>query len=176
MPSRPETRKTAIARRAEGECRTRTVTTATMTIPVTQSIAGWRGGMTKRRSRQIGIERTTPVALPRAAMRTASSPLPSRHSEWAGRTATAVSASGTPRNVLGTASRKQCATSAETKTAAMKTGPKSGRRNGRNATRMLARVLTWMPGRRPDRVPRATPAAVPANISIIPARGGGQLS
>ncbi|OPX67084.1 MAG: hypothetical protein A4E36_01759 [Methanoregulaceae archaeon PtaB.Bin009] len=167
MPRSPDVQKTSRPHPGASLCTRRKPITATRIIPLAQSMTDWKCGMTSSRIQVRGTASARPVALPSAEILTASSPRPSMQRAWAGRTARAVSASGMPRNVLGTASMKQWVTSAEKRAAARKNGPKRGRRTARDASMIAASVLTWIPGRSPERSPSATPAAVPARISII---------
>ena len=73
-------------------------------IPIHQSKYGWRAGSRKKQTTESGTAIIIEQAPPSAAILTASSPFPSRQSAWAGSTARDVSASGTPKKVLGTES------------------------------------------------------------------------
>ena len=75
-------------------------------MPSHQSIYPCSPGRKNRKTAKSGITSTTDTALPTAERRTASSPRPCIQRAWAGRTEIAVSASGTPKKVLGTQSVK----------------------------------------------------------------------
>jgi hypothetical protein len=135
-----------------------------MTRPIPQSIAGWRAGRTRTKARASGRERATPAALPRADIRTASSPRPSRQRACAGRTASDVSASGMPRKVLGTLSRNVCVTRVENIAEATTTGSNQASRSAWSERRTPAMVFAWMPGTRPLTAPQPMPMMVPSTI------------
>jgi len=105
-PSIPDMRKIIPLCRGDSEKRTRYPTTPVRMIATAQSRYPWTNGASRSRASATGREARNPATLPRAATRTASSPLPSRHIACAGITESAVSASGIPRNVLGMMSRK----------------------------------------------------------------------
>ena len=86
----------------------------------------------------------------------------------------AVSGSGTPRNVLGTASRKVWVTSALIMATATIAGPNTGTSAAPAPRRIPAMVLAWIPGMRPLAVPSSTPTSDSGkNVPHLkPERGG----
>ena len=125
-PRRPDTRNTASAHPGDSPETIMYPATATRRIPIPQSKNGWRGGRTKKRATARGTATEAAHALPRAPTRTASSPFPSKHKACAGSTASAVSGSGMPKNVLGMISRNVCVISAANIVAASASGPIHG--------------------------------------------------
>ncbi|OQB35393.1 MAG: hypothetical protein BWY05_01362 [Euryarchaeota archaeon ADurb.Bin165] len=114
-----------------------------------------------------GTANITPHRLPRAEIRTASSPFPSRVREWAGRTDRAVPSSGTPRNVAGIISRKEWVMSVAIRTAAIPSGPSTGSNAGEKPRRRAAIMFEWMPGASPLIIPHIVPPIMPAKTGII---------
>ncbi len=130
---------------------------ATRRIPIHQSKYGWRAGSRRKQSTETGTAMTMAQALPSAAILTASSPFPSRQSACAGRTEREVSASGMPRNVLGTASTNVWVIRAANSVPASATGPRMDRKKTCRLSRTPASVFAWTPGMIPLMVPRRTP-------------------
>ncbi len=114
-----------------------------------------------------GTAKVMASAEPRAEHRTASSPRPSRQSAWAGRTASAVSASGTPRKVVGMLSRNECVIRAANIAAASASSPSAAANPAPVASRIEARVFAWIPGARPEAAPSRMPTRVPAASASI---------
>ncbi|MPN49900.1 hypothetical protein SDC9_197524 [bioreactor metagenome] len=101
------------------------------------------------------MDATTDPALPRADRRTASAPEPSSKSLCPGRTASAVSASGAPKNTEGITSWKVCDIAFESIITAMYKGatPLSAR-TGEKATSASAKLFECIPGNSPEIMPR----------------------
>ena len=141
--------------------------TATIRIPMPQSKYGWSAGRSRKQSTERGTAMMMAQALPSAAIRTASSPFPSRQSACAGRTESEVSASGMPRKVPGIHSTNVCVIRAANIAPARASGPRTARRTACTPSRMPASVFACTPGISPLMVPRRTPSSVPSTISII---------
>ena len=141
-PNRPETAKIASAHPGDSLITIMYPMTATIRIPIPQSKKGWSAGRNRKQSTETGTAMIMAQALPSAAIRTASSPFPSRQRACAGSTEREVSASGMPRKVAGMLSTNVCVIRAANRVPARASGPSTSRRTTCAPSRTPASVLT----------------------------------
>jgi hypothetical protein len=110
-----------------------------------------------------GRDRKKENKLEKAEIEIASTPLPSSTMSWAGRTAIAVSSSGTPVKTLGTISRKVWVIAAEKIIIGICSGEKKFNKYPEYTIIIAERVLECMPGVKP----LTAPIKIPNSSSII---------